>query len=1368
MKKQVVLHNHVKSEFDAVPHLSDFFQRLEEIGAGTVAITDHGSLAGIQDAYDYIEKHNCDIKIIYGVEAYVEHPLFDINEKTSHLILMAVNDKGKQTIDKLVSMAELNSKNQPVIKRKHLLKQLSLCKGDVIVTSACIASEFGLTLQSNDIYDSMIEKVEKKQNECIRPDDEQFLKAKEELKNQDELIFSLREERNRLLKIARRAFTAKEKKLEKLMEIDDAQAKKFKENLDKEKAESLAARTQTEELLIKISSAKRYRTQINDSVKDLSKSVDKWKQYASEIDAVKNRKSAKEDLVSLAENFVLEYVSAIGKENFYIEVQNHGLEIESFIYPILADIARKHELKIVAANDAHMPINDEYNLQRRKIARFLRYVKISEDSDADKELYVKTNDELRIWLSKILPEDIVDEAIENTYEIGERCNYVPPIKPSHYPVFDKTKDSKVLLVELANRNITKRFPNKTGWTEVYQKRLNYELDVICNMGYADYHLIVADFLEYGRILGLVPIEEINNAPLSIPEAKAWVEKNGWTVGIGCGIGRGSGAGSLVCFLLGITDIDPIKYGLLFERFLNPERVTMPDIDSDFRIETRDKVIEYVQNKYGYRAVCNILTENTEGVKGAIRDAARFYGKELLDDDKAFLDLGNAMRKKVPDALNITFDTIVANEISCMDSLKIDFSNNPDALKILEYAYCIEGMITSYGMHAAGVVISDNTDVTDYIPLRWNSKKERYTTQCNMVQVEELGLLKMDFLGLRNLSIITETLKMILKNHGIAINIKDILNNPLEVFTVIREIYAKGRTKDVFQFESAGMRSNLKKLQPTSIEDIVAMNALYRPGPMDFIPDYIKGKHNPESIEYDCPQLEPILAPTYGCIVYQEQVMQIVRDLAGYTLGRSDLVRRAMSKKKEAVMEQERKNFVYGNIEEGIPGCIANGIDEAVANKIYDNMIDFAKYAFNKSHAVAYAVTSFFTAWLKYYYPAEYLCNVLRLTEKIEDYVKVIEDAKEFGIEVLPPDINKSSDNFTVVDGKILFGLSAVKNVGDSALSIFERRKEEPFKNIYDFILRGHVKSDSTFSLIRSGCFDSLGYTRASLDSTATLELIKIAQEIHKKEKFISAAKEVTSFVEEIHSLETFKEMIQKRNLQAFTFNGKKVPTKEAIQKRIRTAQNKISELLEDFYDTDIEFIESDIDTDLAKEKELLGVYLTGHPMDKYSSSFEVTKKISDVEKTDNSIRGIVSNLVIRKDKKNQDWATFILEDQSGNMNCIMFSSQFSVYKDFLKEDMPVEIKGEIQTDNFHSTEEEEVLQMVANNVSRLETCAACAVLTTGTPFDWLDVMPAVQQYKDENGIPLRVIFTLLNGQLYKCGFKVSKEIAKYPNVQIKR
>ncbi len=727
----------------------------------------------------------------------------------------------------------------------------------------------------------------------------------------------------------------------------------------------------------------------------------------------------------------LRYQQIFGEGNFFLELQDHGIPQQKMVNQGLVRMAGETGIELVATNDVHYTYAEDE--KPHDILLCIQTGKKIADEDRMRyeggQYYIKSEEEMR----ELFP--YAPQALENTQKIAQRCNVEIEFGVTKLPKFDVPEGytSWEYLNKLCREGFEKRYPDAG---EDLKERLEYELSTIHTMGYVDYFLIVWDFIRYARDHGIM-----------------------------VGPGRGSAAGSIVSYCLGITSIDPIKYQLLFERFLNPERVSMPDIDVDFCFERRQEVIDYVVRKYGSDRVVQIVTFGTLAARGVIRDVGR-----VMDLPYAFVD---SIAKMVPQELNITLE----KALKMSPELRKSYEEDPQVKELVDMSMRLEGLPRHTSMHAAGVVISQKA-IDEYVPLSLGSDGS-VTTQFTMTTLEELGLLKMDFLGLRTLTVIQDAARLAGQSAGHAIDINQIDYDDKAVLDSI----GTGKTDGVFQLESAGMKSFMKELKPQSLEDIIAGISLYRPGPMDFIPKYIKGKNNADTITYDCPQLKPILEPTYGCIVYQEQVMQIVRDLGGYTLGRSDLVRRAMSKKKGDVMKKERQNFVYGNKEEGVPGCVANGIDEKTANKIYDEMIDFAKYAFNKSHAAAYAVVAYQTAWLKYYYPVEFMAALM--TSVIDNPGKVAEyvySCRQMGIRILPPDINEGFGNFSVDSGNIRYGLAAIKSIGRPVIEavIRERESAGKFRSLKDFIERmagKEVNKRVIEHFIKSGAFDSLGGTR---------------------------------------------------------------------------------------------------------------------------------------------------------------------------------------------------------------------------------------------------------------------------------------------------
>ena len=701
----------------------------------------------------------------------------------------------------------------------------------------------------------------------------------------------------------------------------------------------------------------------------------------------------------------LKYEECFGTGNFFLELQDHGLPQQKTVNPQLLRLSEETGIELIVTNDVHY--TNAEDAEAHDILLCIQTGKKLQDEDRMRydggQYFVKSEEEMQA----LFP--YAKQALENTQKIADRCHVEIEFGKTKLPKYDVPDGYTAweYLNRLCFDGLAQRYPKQQA--QELKSRLEYELDVIKTMGYVDYFLIVWDYIHFAK-----------------------------EHGISVGPGRGSAAGSLVAYTTGITNIDPIKYSLIFERFLNPERVSMPDIDVDFCYERRQEVIDYVVKKYGKECVTQIVTFGTLAARGVIRDVGR-----VMDMPYSFVD---SISKNVPSELNIT----IQKALDMNPDLRKIYEEDEGVKKLIDMSKRLEGLPRHTSTHAAGVVISQKP-MDEYVPLS-RGVDGMVTTQFTMTTLEELGLLKMDFLGLRTLTVIDSAVRLAEKDTGKKIDIDHIDYNDQKVLDSL----GTGRTDGVFQLESSGMKNFVKELKPHSLEDIIAGIALYRPGPMDFIPAYVRGKNMHGQIQYDCPQLEPILAPTYGCIVYQEQVMQIVRDLAGYTWGRSDIVRRAMSKKKGRVMEEERKNFVYGNEEQGVKGCIANGISEKAANRIFDEMIDFAKYAFNKSHAAAYAVISYQTAYLKYYYPVEFMAaimtSVMNNINKVSEYIQT---SRNMGMEILPPDINEGEGGFSVSGKNIRYGMSAIKSVGHPVIEalIEERKKNGPFKNLEDFITR---------------------------------------------------------------------------------------------------------------------------------------------------------------------------------------------------------------------------------------------------------------------------------------------------------------------------
>ena len=918
-----------------------------------------------------------------------------------------------------------------------------------------------------------------------------------------------------------------------------------------------------------------------------------------------------------AKSAALRYEKIFGKGNFFLELQDHGIPQQQRVNQQLLRMSQETGIALVATNDVHYTYDTD--AEAHDILLCVQTRKLLSDENRMRyeggQYYVKSPEEM----AELFP--YIPEALENTQKIADRCEVEIEFGVTKLPKFDVPAPytSWEYLNKLCYDGLKERY---SGDLTELEKRLEYELGVIKTMGYVDYFLIVWDFIRFARDHDIM-----------------------------VGPGRGSAAGSLVSYTLGITKLDPIKYNLLFERFLNPERVSMPDIDVDFCFERRQEVIDYVVEKYGKDRVVQIVTFGTMAARGVIRDVGR-----VMDLPYAQCD---AIAKMIPEELNITID----KALKMNPELKNLYTTDEMVKKLIDMSRRLEGLPRHTSMHAAGVVISQKS-VDEYVPLA-RASDGSIVTQFTMTTLEELGLLKMDFLGLRTLTVIQKAVKLIEKNKGISLDMDHVDYNDKAVYDML----GAGKTEGVFQLESAGMTSFMKELKPESLEDVIAGISLYRPGPMDFIPQYIEGKNNPDSIHFLCPQLEPILSATYGCIVYQEQVMQIVRSLGGYTLGRSDLVRRAMSKKKAAVMEKERQNFVYGNEEEGVPGCVNRGISEEIANKIYEQMMDFAKYAFNKSHAAAYAVVAYQTAYLKCHFPVEFMAalmtSVIDNPPKVADYIL---SCRRMGIAILPPDINKGDSTFSVDGGGIRYGLSAIKSIGKPVIEaiVAERNQRGDFTSLRDFIERmtgKDVNKKAIENFIKAGAFDELPGNR--------------------RQKMMVYAQILDAIVQE-------KKNMMAGQMSLFDF----------VSEEEKTAY--------EIHMPDVE--EYPKEAKLAFEKEVLGIYISGHPLEEYETCWRknisavTTDFMPDEESGQPKVRdgqqvivgGMITEKTIKYTKTNKVMAFLTLEDLLGTVEIVVFPRDYEKNVRLMEIDEKVFIKGRV------SVEEEKASKIICERIYSFE------------------------------------------------------------------
>ena len=918
-----------------------------------------------------------------------------------------------------------------------------------------------------------------------------------------------------------------------------------------------------------------------------------------------------------AKKAALRYEACFGKGNYFLELQDHGIPEQKTVNAALVRMSKELDIPLVATNDIHYTYAED--AQAHDILLCIQTSKLVTDTNRMRyeggQYYVKSELEMR----QLFP--YAQEALDNTAKIADRCNVEIEFGVTKLPKFDVPEgyDSWSYLNKLCFDGLAERYPDDDG---KLADKLHYELGVIQKMGYVDYFLIVWDFINWAKS---------HDIPV--------------------GPGRGSAAGSIVSYCLHITNIDPIRYNLLFERFLNPERVSMPDIDIDFCYERRQEVIEYVERKYGKDKVVQIVTFGTLAAKGVIRDVAR-----VLDMPYNFAD---SISKMVPNELNMTLN----RALELNPELRNLYEQNEQVHYLIDMCKKLEGLSRHTSMHAAGVVICQKP-ADEFVPLSRGSDGA-ITTQFTMTTIEELGLLKMDFLGLRTLTVIKNAVRNVEKTHGIVIDVDKIDYDDKKVLASL----GTGKTDGVFQLESQGMKNFMKELKPQNLEDVIAGISLYRPGPMDFIPSYIKGKNNPDLVTYETPQLEPILAPTYGCIVYQEQVMQIVRDLGGYTMGRSDLVRRAMSKKKAYVMEKERANFVHGNAEEGVPGCEANGIAPEIAEHIYGTMMDFAKYAFNKSHAACYAVVAYQTAYLKYYYPVEFmaalLTSVIDNPTKVSEYIMV---CRNMNIQILPPDINEGEAGFSVSGNAIRHALTAIKNIGRPVIDaiVKERTEHGKFNSLKNFIERTaglDVNKRAIEHFIKSGAFDSFGCTRRQLMSV---------------------------YVQILDSIQNGKKGVMSGQMSLFDI----VSEEEKAELEIK---------MPDVGEYDKELL-------LSFEKEVLGFYVSGHPMEEYEALWSkyITAKTTDFyldEETHRTvvedgsratIGGMIMDKKIKYTKNDQIMAFLTVEDMVGSVEVIVFPKDYEKNSYKLTDENKVFIQGRV------SVEEERDGKLISEKITAFD------------------------------------------------------------------
>ena len=1189
----------------------------KELGYKYIALTDTDNMTGIIEFILECKKQN--IKAIPGIEA-----VFD--EELHSLILVAKNYKGFIQINKAFRLANENIYTDPDSEIKYPLftyEILEEClnKQDVAIilpTQNSILSDIYL---NNSQINTEISKLKIEQNKYPSPLEDSFIKNSNRLRELDGNISELSAKIKQIESINENTYVKKLCALEAIKDTEPDVYSNKKIALDKEilavkeKKRSLKQyKKQNEEL-------KRIRKALKLKLTAVKKKHKEYNSYQKQIDELKGRYISEEQIKTK----VLEIVERLGLNfNLYFELSYHGRPEEKYIIKKYAFLSKLYGFPMIVSNSPRFSTKDDY--KDYQILKSLEYNEWIPDNGFDMEMYVKSYDELAYSIKDL---DLFDDKeilqiFNNTNELAENIDFIYPdcslSENKHYPKYidSEGRDAETVLKEKVKQGIIDRGFTKETFNQTYIDRMNYELEVIIKMGFSDYLLIVQDFIEYGKSL----------------------EK------YGVGPGRGSDAGCLICFLLGITNIDPIKYNLKFERFLNINRVSMPDIDTDFSSAIRYKVADYVADKYGQETVAFIRTKMTQKGKNSVRNVARVFGVRDKNDKKAYLSIADSICKDLPStpdfSLNDYKDVLLNKYTSDIEREIVNTANE------------IEGSMTTVSTHAAGVIIGDGKPLTEYVPVFYNPNMEKWTVSCDMIEAEEIGLLKMDFLGLKNLDIITETVKRVKKYKNIDL---DLNNIPFED-EIIKNIYAEGQTASVFQFESKGMREMLKQFKPTSFEDIILLNAAYRPGPMDFLPAIIKSKRGEEEPYYCIPELKDILSSTYGYPIYQEQLIDIFSICAGFSQGEADNIRRYMSKKKTDKFMAYKEQF--------IGGLIKHGANDKDANNLWDSLVSFSEYAFNKSHATTYALVSYQTAYLKYYYPNYYMCAVLNNSD-VNKLKSILFECKEMGINILLPDINRSFENFENTGYDIIYGYTRIKSVKNKITPFIEERKTNGnYTSFKDFVRRTRCSEKIINSLIKAGCFDSFRKGMRTSYSMAYNDIITILDNIDKTKDTIS---KVHCDLED--SKNTNKKKTRKRS-------GEDI-------KSLNELENSLKQLEYEYFNyapsVDIE----DDDAVLEEERELLGAYVSGHPLDLYDNYFKSGSStlISDIEDDGNIVcAGIIKELrLLNRKTDNAEFASFILEDVSGSIEVYCFTKQYAINSKYIEENNVIEIVGEVFSDD---------------------------------------------------------------------------------------
>ena len=1290
-----VFHAHSEySIYDSSTSPKELAKRVSELGGKFLALTEHGVMTSMFKHLEACKEFG--IKGIVGIEAYVKE---DTDTSRSHLVIIAKNYKGYKALCKAITMSyeRMDSNGYPLMNKEILDKCFGASSGNfgsVFATSACVAGVIANKILVNEGVKKSISDLQSK-IEVYNFDEKKFILDKSTYKEISDEVDKLQNEKSELLKISKKSTQMLEKNIEMFKAEKSPLLTDALKKLDEIKNAGKKAEEINKELLVK----KKEKKTLGDALKITENVQKEIESYKKEIAKLTSKLKSDDDIKSDADNEVREYAKIFGVQNFLIELQYHRIKNERIVYPMLWEIAKKRKLRVIAANDCHYAYNDERSIVGRQLNQSKRYPSktykascfVKEEGYG--EYYIKTDEELKAYLSEILPPEAIEAAFDGQKYIYENCNIEFP-QENHFPkykLYGKIT-AKEQLKSLCEKGKKKLFPN--DWDIGKQKRLDYELSVIDKMGFNDYHLIVADFCKEGRK------KAVNN-----PEH----------IGYGVGWGRGSAVGSLVCYLLEITQVNPLKHGLLFERYLNVDRVSLPDIDIDFARSIRKDMIEYTKKVYGEKAVCSIIAEGTQAVKAALLTVCDARGYELP----------YSITSIVPKECGTTvkdFDVKLKSGERLGNYLAEKYKKDRIVSKIIEEADYIDGSVINNGCNASAVIISDSENADDYIPLMWNKDQEIWQSQFNKEEAEKYcGLLKMDFLGLKTLDVISDTVRAVKRETGKHISLENVDISDQKVY---ESIFQTGNTLGIFQFESLGMQTMLKRLKPKSIDDLFLCIALYRPATLQYIDEIVEVANGNKKPTYIIPELEDIFGTTYGKPIYQEQILQVFNRFAGFTLGEADIIRRIMAKKKHDELVKYKDKF--------ISGFVSSGASIPDAEAFWEELLQFASYTFNKSHSAAYSYLVFYTAYLKTYYPTYFMASLMNYqnAEKLTTYVA---DCKRMGIKIKPVDINTGSIGFKAGKDFVKFGFSSLKGIGNSSEVIIEKRSEKPFTSFKDFVLRTNLDTDCLDTLIRAGACDCWCGNRIAL---------------------IQAVEPLKQFTAKITKNE--KDFAIINNTDISKLNTKSKATFERKKASCEIALNEWKSKFREFT-IDSTIYENKFER-LSNEKKLYGTFITGNPLNDYPAYKKMRNK-SIVEATGFcTISGICEGYKKSVSKNKKEYAIFNLIDETDEIKCVAFQNVIPELEEILKKSSVISISGNLK-------EENEVRSIIVNKVSAVPIKVDKCVISVPNIVAWAERgMSAINDYVVENSeysLELLIYdeslseFRVLNNKIY-----LSRDILK--------